>query len=77
MPVQWVDGRGIDSIAELLEDFKTELRRADKSKGTIDTYSRDIGYFVAFLHAQEPPIEPNGDALTRKNIGDYIENTPQ
>ncbi|MEV6099215.1 tyrosine-type recombinase/integrase [Nocardia sp. NPDC051981] len=68
-------GPDLDDIAELLEDFKTELRRTNKSKGTIDTYSRDVGYFVAFLASQEPPIAPTAAALTRDNIGTYIEDT--
>jgi site-specific recombinase XerD len=68
-------GQDLDSIVELLEDFETELRRANKSVGTIDTYSRDVKYFVAFLGSQNPPIEPNADALTRNNIGNYIADT--
>ncbi|MFD7841356.1 tyrosine-type recombinase/integrase [Nocardia sp. NPDC059764] len=68
-------GQDLDAIVELLEDFVTELRRANKSAGTIDCYSRDVGYFVAFLEAQRPPIEANADALTRENIGAYIIDT--
>ncbi|WP_330182722.1 tyrosine-type recombinase/integrase [Nocardia sp. NBC_01503] len=66
-------GQDLDAIPELLEDFTTELRRANRTKATIDTYSRDIGYFVTFLEAQG--IEPMADALTRDNIGSYIEDT--
>ncbi|MFE3222882.1 tyrosine-type recombinase/integrase [Nocardia sp. NPDC059228] len=68
-------GQDLDAISELLEDFVTELRRTNKAKGTIDVYSRDVGYFVAFLESQSPPIEPNADALTRDNIGAYIIDT--
>ncbi|WP_327144384.1 tyrosine-type recombinase/integrase [Nocardia sp. NBC_01327] len=66
-------GQDLDAIAELLEDFTTELRRANRTKSTIDTYSRDIGYFVAFLQTQG--VEPMVDALTRDNIGSYVEDT--
>jgi hypothetical protein len=65
----------LDAISELLEDFKTELRRENKSHGTIDTYPRDIGYFVRFLKDQDPPIEPTAAALTRDNLGNYIDHT--
>lgn len=68
-------GPDLDTIPELLEDFVTELRRANRSAGTIDVYSRDVGYFVGFLQAQDPPIEPNDAALTRENIGAYIIDT--
>ncbi|NNH75850.1 tyrosine-type recombinase/integrase [Nocardia uniformis] len=68
-------GPDLDSLPELLEDFRTELRRQNKSKSTITTYSRDVGYFVLFLETQDPPILPNADALTRTNIGNYIEHT--
>ncbi|MGX1811940.1 hypothetical protein ACWIGI_40005 [Nocardia sp. NPDC055321] len=68
-------GQGLDDIDELLEDFKTELRRTNKSKGTIDTYGRDVGYFVAFLGSLTPPVAPTSAALTRPNIGAYIEDT--
>lgn len=65
----------LDAISELLEDFITELRRANKSQGTIDTYRRDVEAFAAFLASRQPPIEPTADALSRKHIGDFIEDT--
>ncbi|MCU1642827.1 MAG: hypothetical protein JWN03_3102 [Nocardia sp.] len=37
-------GQDLDAIAELSEDFTTELPRANRTKSTIDTYSRDIGF---------------------------------
>ncbi|QIS18481.1 hypothetical protein F6W96_09480 [Nocardia terpenica] len=68
-------GMDLDSIPELLEDFKTELRRQNRAKSTIDTYARDVGYFVSYLETREPPVEPTADALTRNHIGGYIEDT--
>ncbi|WP_067721630.1 tyrosine-type recombinase/integrase [Nocardia yamanashiensis] len=68
-------GQDLGAIPELLEDFVTELRRANKATGTIDVYSQDVGYFVAYLQAQSPPIEANADALTRDNLGNYIVDT--
>ncbi|WP_282784278.1 tyrosine-type recombinase/integrase [Nocardia sp. CC201C] len=68
-------GQDLDTIAELLEDFATELRRANRARSTIDTYSRDIRYFVAFLDAQDPPVRATAAALTRDHIGAFIEDT--
>lgn len=68
-------GPDLDTISELLEDFKTQLRQENKSKGTIDVYGRDVGYFVTFLQQQVPPIEPTSAALTRENISAYIIDT--
>ncbi len=62
-----------DDLEELLEDFVGELRQTNKSKGTIDTYRRDIGYFRSFLAAQGRPT--NADSLTKDAIGAYIEHT--
>ncbi|KAF0845943.1 hypothetical protein FNL39_106335 [Nocardia caishijiensis] len=33
----------------------SELRQQIKSKGTIDTYSRDVGYFRKYLVSKDLP----------------------
>ncbi|MFD4355787.1 hypothetical protein ACFWPX_24765 [Nocardia sp. NPDC058518] len=62
-----------DDLEELLEDFVGELRQTNKSKGTIDTYCRNVGYFRAYLAAEGRPT--NVDSLTKDAIGAYIGHT--
>ncbi|MGW6729976.1 hypothetical protein ACWF9G_29100 [Nocardia sp. NPDC055029] len=62
-----------DDLEELLEDFVGELRQTNRSKGTIDTYSRDIQYFRKYLVAQGLPT--NTASLTKEAIGGYTEHT--
>lgn len=59
-------GQDLDAIRELLEDFATDLRRANRAKSTID--KRDVGYFVEYLEAQVPPAPATAEALTRVAI---------
>ncbi|WP_280471845.1 tyrosine-type recombinase/integrase [Nocardia cyriacigeorgica] len=66
-------GQDLDDLDELLEDFASDLRQTNKSKGTIDTYSRDIRYFRDYLVAEQLPTTPA--SLTRQTIGAYIEHT--
>ncbi|MFD9547039.1 site-specific integrase [Nocardia salmonicida] len=63
----------LDDIDELLEDFTSELRQQNKSKGTIDTYSRDVKYFREYLTSDNLP--PTLESLTRQTLGAYIEHT--
>ncbi|QBS43588.1 tyrosine-type recombinase/integrase [Nocardia sp. CS682] len=66
-------GQDLDDLDELLEDFTSELRQTNKSKGTIDTYRRDIGYFRKFLVRKELPT--TSASLTKPIIGAYVEDT--
>ncbi|QIS02360.1 tyrosine-type recombinase/integrase [Nocardia brasiliensis] len=66
-------GSDFDDLAELAEDFASELRQQNKSRGTIETYCRDIRYFREFLESRELPT--TSAQLTRANIGAYIEDT--
>jgi site-specific recombinase XerD len=66
-------GQDLDDLDELLEDFTSELRQTNRSKSTIDTYQRDIRYFKQFLHKKGLPT--TSAALTKANIGAYIEDT--
>ncbi|MFD6400139.1 tyrosine-type recombinase/integrase [Nocardia sp. NPDC060249] len=66
-------GQDLDDIDELLEDFTSELRQQNKSKGTIDTYSRDVKYFRKYLTSENLP--PTLESLTRQTLGAYIEHT--
>ncbi|WP_216913532.1 tyrosine-type recombinase/integrase [Nocardia noduli] len=66
-------GMDFDDLDELLDDFVSDLRQTNKSKGTIDTYRRDIGYFRRFLVQNDLPTTTA--ALTRQHIGAYIEDT--
>ncbi|MFF0495767.1 tyrosine-type recombinase/integrase [Nocardia aobensis] len=66
-------GPDFDDIDELLEDFQSELRQTNKSKGTIDTYSRDIRYFRQYLVEQNLPT--TSESLTRSVLGSFLEHT--
>ncbi|MEV0077638.1 hypothetical protein AB0H58_14630 [Nocardia neocaledoniensis] len=44
-----------DDLEELLEDFVGALRQTNKSKDTVDTYSRDVRYFRQYLVAHNLP----------------------
>ncbi|MEU4414616.1 site-specific integrase [Nocardia salmonicida] len=66
-------GQDLDDIDELLEDFTSELRQQNKSKGTIDTYSSDVKYFRKCLTSENLP--PTLEFLTRQTLGAYIEHT--
>ncbi|MGY1946154.1 tyrosine-type recombinase/integrase [Nocardia asiatica] len=66
-------GSDFDDLAELAEDFASELRQHNKSQGTIDTYCRDIRYFREFLRSRQLP--ETAAQLTRENVGAYIEDT--
>ncbi|QIS18487.1 hypothetical protein [Nocardia terpenica] len=69
-------GMDLDSIPELLEDFKTELRRQNRAKSTIDTYARDVGYFVSYLETREFGSLASDFDILRRQLGASVLPTP-
>ncbi|MGV9676386.1 tyrosine-type recombinase/integrase [Nocardia sp. NPDC003482] len=66
-------GSDFDDLFELANDFASELRQQNKSAGTIDTYLRDIRYFLKFLRGRQLPT--TAAQFTKDNLGAYIEDT--